>query len=968
MLKRGGFEVKYERVATAAEMEAALRRQSWDAVVSDYNIPGFGGLDALGILRATGQDIPFILISESLGEEIAVDALKAGVGDYVLKGNLSRLPSVLERELREAGARAAHRQMQRDLVESEDRFRDLVENSFDLICTHDLDGRLLTVNESAVRLTGYPRDALLHMNMAELLPLESRHLFTAYLAEIRAKGLASGVLRVQTASGEIRWWEYRNSLRMDGVVAGRVRGMAHDVTDRMRAEEALRETESRFRQLAENIREVFWLTDPSKNEMLYISPAYEEIWGRSVDNLYSSPRDWLEAIHAEDRDRVLEAAQMKQARGDYDEEYRIERPDGSIRWIRDRAFPVLGRDGKVIRVAGVAEDITERKLQQRRIERLSRVHAVMSGINALIVRTRSADELFREACRIAVDAGRFRLAWIGVVNRESRRVEPVAWVGAEEDYIRSMPVGLDTGSVEGVGLAGFSVRERKAIVSDDMSKDARILLKAESLERGFRSMVTLPLIVGDEVVAVLALYAAETGFFDDDELKLLSELASDIAFALEHIEKSERVNYLAYYDQLTGLANRSLFVERVKNAIHNAGQQGSKLAIAEFDIERLSIVNSSLGRHAGDALLKQVAERLALAAGADNVARTSASNFAMMLPTAKGRHETARMVEAISRKCFAEPFQVSGTELRVAAKGGMAQFPDDGNDAETLVRNAEVALRKGKQTGERHTFYTQGLTERTSTTLTLENKLRQALEKEEFVLHYQPKVDFESRRIVGVEALIRWQSPELGLVPPGKFIPLMEETGIILEAGAWALSKAASDQSRWKEFGLSAPRVAVNVSAIQLRKTDFFDTLADAVGRGTNPPGVDIEITESLVMEDIEGNIGKLKRVRELGMEIAIDDFGTGYSSLGYLAKLPVHTLKIDRSFIITMLNDPDTMALVQTIISLAHSLKLKVVAEGVDEEEQAKLLKLLRCDQMQGYLFSKPLPFDDMTALLKRA
>jgi EAL domain-containing protein (putative c-di-GMP-specific phosphodiesterase class I) len=297
---------------------------------------------------------------------------------------------------------------------------------------------------------------------------------------------------------------------------------------------------------------------------------------------------------------------------------------------------------------------------------------------------------------------------------------------------------------------------------------------------------------------------------------------------------------------------------------------------------------------------------------------------------------------------------------------GLALFPNDGTDAETLLANAEAALRKAKESGERQVFYTPDLTERTGVSLTLENKLRRALENDEFVLHYQPKIEVESRRIVGAEALIRWQSPELGLVPPGKFIPLMEETGMILDVGTWALKRAAADHRRWTEKGLRPPRVAVNVSAIQLRQKDFVGAVEQAILEGVAPTGIDLEITESLVMEDIEANISKLKEVRGLGLGIAIDDFGTGYSSLSYLAKLPVQILKIDRSFVITMLNEPDTMTLVQTIISLAHSLRLKVVAEGVDAEEQAKVLRLLRCDQMQGYLFSKPVPAEALIRLLE--
>jgi EAL domain-containing protein (putative c-di-GMP-specific phosphodiesterase class I) len=292
-------------------------------------------------------------------------------------------------------------------------------------------------------------------------------------------------------------------------------------------------------------------------------------------------------------------------------------------------------------------------------------------------------------------------------------------------------------------------------------------------------------------------------------------------------------------------------------------------------------------------------------------------------------------------------------------------YPGDGDHAEALFANAEAALKKAKATGERYLFFAPAMTARIHENLSLENKLREALEKEEFVLHYQPKVDLENRGIVGVEALIRWQSPELGLVPPMKFIPLLEETGLILQVGSWALRRAALDHRTWAEQGLKAPRVAVNVSPIQLRQRDFVRDVEHAIMEGIAPVGIDLEITESLIMQDIHATIEKLVLLRKLGVQVAIDDFGTGYSSLSYLAKLPVETLKIDRSFVITMLEDPNTTTLVHTMITLAHSFHLKVVAEGVESEEQANMLRLLGCDQMQGYLFSKPLPVEALIALL---
>src|SRR2546422_6647568 len=448
-------------------------------------------------------------------------------------------------------------------------------------------------------------------------------------------------------------------------------------------------------------------------------------------------------------------------------------------------------------------------------------------------------------------------------------------------------------------------------------------------------------------------------------MKLLLELSGDISFALDHIAKAERLDYLAYYDSLTGLANRGLFHERLVQYVSAAQSEKSKLAVAVVDVDRFKIINDSLGRQAGDELLRLVAERIEGHAGPIRMARISADRFAIVRSGVSSESEVARLVEEWLAECFGPPYVVSGTELRVSAKAGIALFPNDGADADALFQNAEAALKKAKATGERYLFHTQQMTERIGEKLALENKRRHALEKEEFVLYYQPKVDTGTRRIDSVEALIRWQSPELGLVPPMQFIPLLEETGLILEVGAWALGRAVVDHRTWTEQDLPAPRVSVNVSAVQLRQRDFVASVEEAMRPGAVPPGIDLEITESLVMEDIEVNMEKLEAVRVLGLSIAIDGFGTGYSSLGYLTQLPVHSLKIDRSFIITMLRDAAIMTLVSTIISMAHSLRLKVVAEGVDAEEQAKVLDRLGCDQLQGYLFSKPVDFDAITVLL---
>jgi EAL domain-containing protein (putative c-di-GMP-specific phosphodiesterase class I) len=351
---------------------------------------------------------------------------------------------------------------------------------------------------------------------------------------------------------------------------------------------------------------------------------------------------------------------------------------------------------------------------------------------------------------------------------------------------------------------------------------------------------------------------------------------------------------------------------------------------------------------------------------ADLLARVGADHFAVVLPEVRQEGDVARLVEKTMESFLDHAFRLNDAVFRISAKVGVALFPDDGADAPTLFRNAEAALKKAKAGGDRYLFYTQKMTAMVAGKLTLENQLRQALDMSEFVLHYQPKVNLASGRLAGVEALIRWNDPRTGLVPPGQFIPMLEETGLIHRVGRWALHSAVADYLRWRAAGLPVVRIAVNVSALQLRDPGFIAEIAQTIGVDAHAAaGLELEITESMVMEDVRNSIATLQAIRAMGVTIAIDDFGTGFSSLSYLSKLPVDTLKIDRSFVTDMTNSQQGLALVSTIINLAHSLKLKVVAEGVETEEQSRLLRLLSCDEMQGFLFSKPAPTDQIELLL---
>ena len=767
--------------------------------------------------------------------------------------------------------------------------------------------------------------------------------------------------RIVRSDGSVRWLHVRTfPIRNGSGEIYRIGGTGRDVTEEVSRNQELRQ----FRAAVDASADLVTLIDPRRVRYVDINDAMCRALGYSREELLAMSPGEVFSVPGSDLAKSYEGLMLGDpALSSVEGVYR--RKDGSTFPVESFRRVVPSGEGDII--VAIARDITARKGAEEKIQRLNRVYAVLSGINALIVRVRGRDELFREACRIVVEAGRFRMAWIGVVDRETMKVEPVAWGGTAEAYFESAPLDVKSEVLEGRSLTGRAVREKTAVISNDVQNDPRVAMKKQCAEHGINSLALMPLLVGGAAAGVLALYAGERGFFDDDEMKLLLELAGDISFALDYAQNQEKLDYLAYYDSLTGLANRTLFHERLVQYVSAAQIDQSKLALVFVDIDRFKAVNDSLGRQAGDELIKQVAERIERHAGPVRMARISADRFAIVRSGVSSESEVARLIEHWLAECFDPRFLVNGADLRVSAKAGIALFPNDGPDADALFRNAEAALKRAKATGEQYLFHAPHMTERTAAKLALENKLRQALEREEFVLHYQPKVDTGTRRIDGVEALIRWQSPEMGLVPPLDFIPLLEETGLILEVGAWALRRAVLVHRDWKVRGLPAPRIAVNVSPIQLRKRDFVATVEEALRLGSVPPGIDLEITESVVMSDLEANVEKLEAVSSLGIQVAIDDFGTGFSSLGYLTQLPVHSLKIDRSFVITMLKRPNVMVLVSTIISMAHSLKLQVAAEGVESEEQAAELKRLGCDQMQGYIFSKPVPAEELEALLMR-
>jgi diguanylate cyclase (GGDEF)-like protein len=611
----------------------------------------------------------------------------------------------------------------------------------------------------------------------------------------------------------------------------------------------------------------------------------------------------------------------------------------------------------------VARDRTERKRAEDRLKRLNRLYAMVTGISTSMVRVRDREDLFNRSCQTAVEHGEFEMAWIAMIDPNENRIVPVAWAGHDEPVMSAIKNHFSSseGTLEGNTLAARAIREKAAVVSNDVRNDESLIFGNMHARSGVRSLAVIPLIVSDKAIGVFALYTSKPEFFDAAGLLLLTELAGNVAFTIDHFERQERLDRLYYYDTLTGLANRRSFLERVTQYMMSATDDGHRLAVFLIDLERFKKLNDSLGRSAGDALLKQVAEWLAQNTENVNlVVRLDADHFAIVLPKVIYEANVARLLEKMIAAFMKHEFSLNNAVYRMAAKIGVAVFPDDGTDADTLFNNAEAALKKAKASRDRYLFYAQKMTETVALSLGIENRLRRALEREEFVLHYQPKVSIVSGKLTGAEALLRWYDPVSGLTLPGRFIPILEETGLIHDVGRWALRKAIEDYQRWCRIGLPAVRIAVNVSPLQLRNQHFVADIQQAVSVAADAAaGLQLEITESVIMQDVNHSIGSLLAIRALGVTIAIDDFGTGFSSLNYLAKLPVDTLKIDRSFVVEMVSAAGGLTLVSVIVNLAHALKLNTVAEGVETEEQLRQLRTLGCDEMQGYFFGKPVPVE---------
>jgi diguanylate cyclase (GGDEF)-like protein len=605
--------------------------------------------------------------------------------------------------------------------------------------------------------------------------------------------------------------------------------------------------------------------------------------------------------------------------------------------------------------------------QEERLRRLTRTYRMLSSTSSAILRLHNRAELLDEVCRIAVQQGGYQRSAISLVDSGTKVLKQLACAGLDSqphngtDYVMD-PFGPQSDLMEGV------IRTGMPVIHNDLHRETpNAQLRESAILLGYRAVAALPLKIDVATIGVIRLFSTEPGVFDAAEVGVLLELTANISFALQYLEKDEAVHFLSYFDSLTGLAKRPLFCQRLAQTLSRDANEDAGRTVLVFDVQKLGAINDSFGRYVGDSLIEKIAARLKQAyTDSECVGYFGGGTFVVSLPNSSNASDTGLMTRSAAAPLFVEPFYIDGQELRPTIRSGVAFFPHDAKTADVLVQNAEAALKAAREDNEKYKMYGLVTQRPTSRSLALETRLTRALDREEFRLHYQPKVDIKSGKIQGLEALLRWQDSEDGIIQPTVFIPLLEQSGAIVDVGEWIFLQAIRDIGKWHDAGLPNIRVAVNVSPLQLRRRDFVDrVLAGIAPAGSLSTGLDIEITESMLMQDLELSIRKLSQLREAGFGVAIDDFGTGYSSLRLLAKLPVDTLKIDKSFVQSIADTPNVATLVSTVVTLARAFNMKTVAEGVETAEQLQKLRQMRCDQAQGYLFSRPVPASDVPSVI---
>lgn len=685
----------------------------------------------------------------------------------------------------------------------------------------------------------------------------------------------------------------------------------------------------------------------------------------------------LKALRADERTRQLPVILLSARAG---EEAAVEGLDAGADDYLVKPFSARELQARVrahLELARQRREL-ERELEERvqartaEVARLTRVLQMLSGINTALVRIQDRDLVMGEACRLAQGVGGYSLSMVALINPTTRMARPVAWSGYEflEHPEQEFPVADREGADS--SLMGRVIRTGEAVLCEDIGSTAYVIrLRNEFIAAGVHSLACLPLKVDSTPVGAFLFGTRRNDVISPDELLLLEEVAANLSFALQYLDKQDAVQFLSYFEPLTGLAKRALFCERLNRLLTRGAESLPCLAVTVFDIAHLAVINDSFGRHTGDRLLQCVADRLkARFPDTEQLGHLGGGTFVCMNALdERAAAEGHRSHEDITR-LFAQGFSVDGREILAEVKCGVAYYPKDGEEPNELVQNAEAALKAAKSAGERYLHHRMEMKSELARRVGMEHRLRTALDNGQFLLYYQPKITLGTGIVGSVEALLRWQDPEEGLISPAEFLPLLESGGLMPATTAWVVRQAAADCHEWRRKGLPPIRVAVNISPPELRRRNIAHEIMEAVGdlAGDSDWGTDVEITEGALSGDSSSCVHALRLLRAAGIGIAIDDFGAGFSSLGRLAELPIDTLKIDRMFTSRLPSDRSSCTLVSTIITLAHAFNMTTVAEGVETQSQLEHLLREGCDESQGYLHSRPLPKAEFEKWLLRA
>ncbi len=961
----------------------------------------------------------------------------------------------------------------------------------------DRDGSVMLANQNIADMIGVPLDELtasgvatpvVDVFLADGTPLRESNSIALRVMEDGAE-LRDLEMRLVRRDGSERWVR-ANYLPLRSEGDDPPQGMIWsiiDVTESRRVARELEETEQRFRDIVENVDAVFWIRSVAADAVIYVGPAYAEIWGRPPDALYRSPHAWLDAIHPDDRERVRRAA-LGSAPQDYDAEFRIIRPDGSIRWIHDRAFTLRGSDRPEL-VTGMAEDVTDRHetehalAEARERARAAFINApigsaivalagpsagavvevnpafcAMLGYPEMELVGRQAESVLHpdhlqdrtewrsmiagdvetydaERRLIRADGGviwaRMRFSLIRdpegdpvysviqaedvtAAKRSEAQAAAVAALGQhalvatalEELMDEAVATMHDILDAEIVGVLEYVAdmnafvprswtglsREIPVPASDPAQNVSHLrhaqengepaLIQDWETETNFeqsdftraleaRSTMSVPINGPRGTWGVLSTHSCEHRPFNPDEVSFGQAVANVLGTAIQRRLAEEETQYRALHDPLTELPNRTLFLDRLRHALDRAARAGSRVAVLFMDLDHFKVINDSLGHEVGDRLLCAFAPRLTDALRpSDTVARFGGDEFVVLCEDIQSEQDVVHLADRIL-DCLREPFAIGSHELFTSATIGLA-VAREGDEPDGLIRDADAAMYRAKANGRgRYELFDEAMRERVSERLRTENALRRALADGALSLQFQPIVALEDRAIVGAEALLRWKDSDRGWIAPERFIPIAEESGLIVAIGEWVLEEAMHAALRWPEVraGGGMPQLTVNLSARQVTHPAFCGQLAAVLERtGLPPERLSLEITETVLMEDSGAAMDAIGELKRLGVALVLDDFGTGYSSLSYLNRLPIDVLKLDRSFIAPLREDTGhtTSAIVAGVVTMAEALGMTVVAEGVEEPSQVERLRALGCDYAQGFHFARPMSAGELGSLLR--